>query len=759
MMSHTVVSQLHLLRPSPLAYFGLSANCLFASTPIIDASSAGPRSSADTFPGKASLRESVGSRPLGAVLNEREVTTAGFSVTGARIWWGGGGEARARYALPVEQFSKTCKRAMSSSGGSNRHLLSLPDFVLSAVGGYLDGRSIWASASSCRRLRHTFLLDSHTATAVWIHGAFSRLSSQRPYLPRSFLRDLAPHELIDLARRYTAPTATGTSTGGGVRPFAPPEPLLLVPFGVTALPPQEARPTEDESEDDDGRGSAAPRWVCTRRVLHVENVEILDDRSLSTVCYFRRCVGRMLFRPGADGGRVRTFFFDMWTGRMEPVTAAAGLDPTMARLCQVHGTDLLASFEQVPAGSLGPCRLFRWDDQRRDLVSVASPTGREPFSLRAERALQVLWEGSTRFKYIYFDTKAATGCIVARNGWGESDAAVVFAANEAGDDLDVQPIASASTLQLCNAVITPRSPIDRIVHMPSQSIALLEKGINAPFSVDLYNWDDLASAEKEGPPQPQRMTLDFGRDINIASVSPMQMDATRLFCWSRWRTPSTASTHRRPVDNAFHQLRSVALVDAVRRRVHSAPLPCGREDFDFFVVVEDAWAKAGGEGADVRREMRCYLMKAPESGAVYDLGSQLQGRQAEFELEITFALLVLAVAVAFVLAVAYSPTGFGGPVNQERPAAKSQPRPQPKAKLASIPEHAALPDKKPQGAKPAGGGVGAGSSGSKSSGKSSGWSAVGKAFSSPLSFQAGTTSRPSASRPSAGGRGKAGGRR
>ncbi|KAI9327633.1 hypothetical protein DFJ73DRAFT_782819 [Zopfochytrium polystomum] len=312
------------------------------------------------------------------MLNEREVTTAGFSVT---IWWGG---------VAVEQFSKTC------------------------------------------------------------------------------------------------------NTGGGVRPFAPPEPLLLVPFGVTALPPQEARRTGD-------------------------------------------------------------------------------------------------------------------------LARAASPTGREPFSLRAERALQVLWEGSTRFKYIYFDTKAAAGCIVARNGWRESDAAVVFAANEAGDDLDVQPITSASTLQLCHADITPRPPMDRIVHMPSQSIALLEKGTNAPFSVDLYNWDDLASAEKEGPPQPQWMTLDFGRDINIASVSPMQMDATRLFCWSRWRTPSTASTHRRPVDNAFHQLRSVALVDVVRRRVLSAPLS-SEEDFDFFVVVEDARSKADGGGTDVRREMRCYLVKAPESG-------------------------------------------------------------------------------------------------------------------------------------------------
>ncbi|KAJ1561150.1 hypothetical protein HK405_004783, partial [Cladochytrium tenue] len=388
-------------------------------------------------------------------------------------------------------------------------------------------------------------------------------------------------DLVDMARRFTAAATMPDPVSFSLEE-------LQCSHGIASLPPLTPSPPQGLEGE----------WISARSVLYLQT-NLNKDQLLP--CYFQHRTG-CLFVPhdqarlNNSGDKWASFtFYDVVSGEIHPITNRL----RWKALCQVHGTDMVVEWGPDPKASDG-YRLLLWNEDAKDLVPL-SPDAQKRFSSNIYQAVN---PPATMGNFYYtFPNTESPGCLrITCNG-----SSAVFASHASGTNLI--PLGRVPLIR--RVQIT--SPRGITAHMRSMSAHLVETGANLPFQVDLYNWHGPDGVHTDGPaPSVQRAQLYFGADINIAEVRTMHMDETRLSGWSGWRTPSTAATHRRPVDSAFAKNRSVAVIDVVRRRVLSSRLPLSREEFDLFVVFEDSWTSVQ-DPLIVKRELRCHFVKIPES--------------------------------------------------------------------------------------------------------------------------------------------------
>ncbi|KAJ1569743.1 hypothetical protein HK405_003045 [Cladochytrium tenue] len=442
-------------------------------------------------------------------------------------------------------------------------LSQLPEDVFLLIGLHLDGSTIWSLANTCQHLRQLFL----ATRKIW-ESSLSRLKLP---LPNTLLQDLSLPDLIDMARRYTAPNLPDKISFSYE--------ALPLSSGNTSLPVQSSCPP--------GLGG---EWIATRRILHMDyrRPDILERPLLP--CFFRHRRGFLLcnysmpynYIDGESDEEQSFEFFDVESGLVHPISCSF----RTGNCIQIHGTDMVVEILRHSTET-DAARLLLWDDEAKDLIPLA-PEAQERFSAKI---YQTIASASPTERVRFFYTSDSPGCLTIADRQSRGGA---FAANLVGTDL----------ILLGHVPLAARAATVKATHMRSFSVRVEGTYPAGPFQAQLYNWRDPDGVYTDGPaPAIEEVPLEFGRGVFIERFAKMDMDETRLVGvpWVRYMKKYT---------EGFIEHASVAVVDVVRRQVLLGPLSTIRQGYDFAIVVEDLWTNAQ-DAAVVKRELSCHLVKFP----------------------------------------------------------------------------------------------------------------------------------------------------
>ncbi|KAI9363426.1 hypothetical protein DFJ73DRAFT_811177 [Zopfochytrium polystomum] len=427
--------------------------------------------------------------------------------------------------------------------------------VLVEVGSLLDASTALRLAACSRSLRRRLLLH-HRIVWLRILRQLSDSALGFPLHRLACLRTVPHFEVVDLVARLDVRHINRTRASSSPsdlthRLFKPPI-RLDIARGSRLTPPQSSPPEELFAK------FPGANWRPSRRVLHL----YARSCEVAIPCFFANRSGCLVPMDELGGssqdGKVAWAFHDICSGEWFRLSVRLAPDT----ITQILRTDLLVEYNFRFEPLTSQFTVYRWCEKKSDLVL----DHRLAQSLSSAIA-NYIPEGDCTVS-----TESAYGCFAVHVPAFELVFSLNYSTRNWRDVTSINGTGIASDLpwphrrRYCDegwlmhlrtetpvALFgTPTRHLPGPVYGATRLAIFSEDPANKGFCLDIFPLVGFGA-------NPQ----DVGEDVHVEGLQAMDMDDTRIFCWSRFNARPRASPLL--VLHDFAEIQSIAIVDLVRK--------------------------------------------------------------------------------------------------------------------------------------------------------------------------------------------------